>query len=219
MLIVFDGIDGAGKGAQIRRLLAFFRQNGILYKLHKYPTRKAKEAFAHLKGDLSVSPGRLADVFADDIMADRKKIEREIAAGFVVVCDRYLHSTLAYQGVKLGFAPLARRLSGIGAPCPDIVVLLDVPARKSGERKRAQKIPDRFEKDLAFLEKVRKNYLKEAREGFLSYKYAVVDAARGKDEVFSDVVLHVEPLVVKRMKNSSGNFSVVEHRRSTGMRK
>ena len=201
MLIVFEGIDGAGKGAQIRRLLAFFRQSGVRYKLHKYPTRKAKGAFSHLKGERDLAPGKLADVFADDIMGERKKIEREIASGFVVVCDRYLHSTLAYQGVKLGFAPLARRLAGIGAPCPDIVILMDIAAQKSGERKRQQKTPDRFERDLGFLGQVRRNYLREAREGFLAYKYAVVDASREKDEVFSEVVLHVEPLVVKRMGN------------------
>jgi len=202
MLIVFEGIDGSGKGGQIRRLLAFFRQNGIKYKLHKYPTKKAKEAFSHLSGEREVPPEKLADVFADDIVAERSKIEREISDGFVVVCDRYLHSTLAYQGVALGFAPLLRRLSGIDALVPDIVILLDVPARLSGERKRAQKTPDRFEKDIAFLEKVRANYLREAREGFLAYKYAVVDTSRARDEVFSDVVLHVEPLVVKRMERA-----------------
>jgi len=202
MLIVFEGIDGSGKGGQIRRLLAFFRQNEIKYKLHKYPTARAKEAFAHLKGTEDVPAERLADVFADDIVAERKQIEREISGGFVVVCDRYLHSTLAYQGVELGYPMLCRRLSGIDALVPDIVILLDVPARLSGERKKAQKTPDRFEKDVAFLEKVRANYLREAREGFLAYKYAVVDTARAKGEVFSDVVLHIEPLVVKRMKNS-----------------
>jgi dTMP kinase len=199
MLIVFEGIDGSGKGGQIGSLLAFFRQNGIKHKLHKYPTRRALEVFAHLKGEQDVAPERLADIFAEDIVGERKKIEREIESGFVVVCDRYLHSTLAYQGVEMGFAVLRRKLSGIDALVPDIVILLDVPARISGERKRQQKKPDRFEKDLAFLEKVRGNYLREAKEGFLAYKYAVVDASRAKGEVFSEVVLHVEPLVVKRM--------------------
>ena len=202
MLIVFEGIDGSGKGGQIRRLLAFFRQNGIRCRLHKYPTRKAKEAFAHLKGESDVAPERLADVFTDDIMEERRKIEREISDGFVVVCDRYLHSTLAYQGVELGYGKLAARLAGRDALVPDLVILLDVDARKSSERKRQQKAPDRFEKDVEFLGKVRANYLRSAREGFLAYKYAVVDAARAKGEVFSDVVLHVEPLVVKRMENS-----------------
>jgi dTMP kinase len=199
MLIVFEGIDGSGKDTQIKKLASFFRQNGIRYKLHKYPTRRAKEAFLHLSGEKSVAPERLADVFADDIADEKGKVEREIAAGFVVICDRYLHSTLAYQGVKLGYSKLAKKLSGRDVLTPDIVVLLDAPARQTGKRKRAQKAPDRFERDVSFLEKVRKNYLREAREGFLCYKYAIVDASREKGEVFSDVVLHVEPLVVKRM--------------------
>jgi len=219
MLLVFEGIDGSGKGGQIRRLLAFFRQNGIKYKLHKYPTKKAKEAFSHLKGEREVAPERLADVFADDIVEERGKIEREISEGFVVVCDRYLHSTLAYQGVEMGYGRLAARLSGRDALVPDLVILLDVDARKSSERKMRQKTPDRFEKDVEFLGKVRANYLREAREGFLAYKYAVVDSSRAKDEVFSDVVLHVEPLVVKRMKNSGRNFSVAERGRPAGMGK
>jgi dTMP kinase len=200
MLIVFEGIDGSGKNTQIGRLLLFFRQNGVRCRLHKYPTRKAKEALAHLAGESNVAPGRLADVFADDIASERAKIEREIASGFVVVCDRYLHSTLAYQGVGMGYGKLAARLAGRDALVPDLVVLLDVPARASAERKRGQKVPDRFERDAEFLEKVRENYLREAKEGFLAYKYAVVDAGRAKDEVFSDVVLHVEPLIVKRME-------------------
>ena len=200
MLIAFEGIDGSGKNTQIGKLLLFFRQNGVRFKLHKYPTRKAKEAFMHLSGESDVATERLADVFADDIASERAKIEREIADGFVVVCDRYLHSTLAYQGVGMGFAKLAKQLAGRDALVPDLVVLLDVPARASAERKRGQKAPDRFERDAEFLEKVRANYLREAKEGFLAYKYAVVDASRAADEVFSGVVLHVEPLVVKKMR-------------------
>ena len=199
MLIVLEGIDGSGKGGQIRRLLAFFRQSGVKCRLHKYPTKKAADAFAHLNGEKDVTPERLADIFADDIVDERRKIEQEITDGFVVVCDRYLHSTLAYQGVPIGFGKLAARLAGRDALVPDIVILLDLPARESAERKRQQKTPDRFEKDVVFLEKVRANYLREAREGFLAYKYAIVDASRAKDEVFSEVVLNVEPLVVKRI--------------------
>ena len=59
------------------------------------------------------------------------------------------------------------------------------------------------------MEKVRANYLREAREGFLAYKYAIVDASRAQDEVFSEVVLHVEPLVVKRMKKLQTTFSAI----------
>ena len=200
MLIVIEGIDGSGKNTQIRKLLAFLRRHRVKVKLHKYPTKKAKEVFAHLAGKKNVPAAKLAEVFADDIVAEQVKIRREISSGFVVICDRYLHSTLAYQGVKAGFGKLAHSLEGHGAQTPDLVILLDIPPKAGAGRKRRQKKPDRHERDVAFLSKVRKNYLRMAHDGFLSYKYSVVDASRAPDEVFSEVVTQVEPLIIKRIR-------------------
>ena len=199
MLIVFEGIDGAGKARQIRMLCSFFRQHKVKHKLHKYPTKKAKEVFAHLSGKKTVEPIKLAEIFAQDILDEKGKIEEEIADGFVVICDRYLHSTLAYQGVDIGFDKVMAMLEGKNALVPELVILLDLPAKVGAERKYSQKKPDRFEKDVMFLEKVRKNYLRIAKQEFCSYKFAVVDAARKPHEIFTDVICFVEPLVVKKM--------------------
>ncbi|VVC01301.1 Thymidylate kinase [uncultured archaeon] len=119
-------------------------------RLHKYPTKKAKEAFAHLLGRKTVAPMRLAEVFAGDIVQERGKIEQEIAAGFVVICDRYLHSTLAYQGVGAGFGKVGKMIAGLEALVPDLVILLDMDANQSAGRKRAQKRLGRLESDLLF---------------------------------------------------------------------
>jgi len=200
MLIVFEGIDGSGKDTQISMLLSFFHQHSVRYKLHKYPTRKAVDALAHLSGDKTVPPERLAKIFAHDIESERKRIEEEIAAGFVVVCDRYLHSTLAYQGVGAGYAKLKLELEGYGLNTPELVLLMDIGAFAAAKRKESQKEPDRHEKDVGFLAKVRENYLQMEREGFLSYKYAIVDASKPKDEVFTHVLAQVEPLIVKKME-------------------
>jgi dTMP kinase len=200
MLIVFEGIDGSGKNTQIRKLLSFFRQHRVAYKLHKYPTKKAKEAFAHLHGKANVPAERLARLFAGDILAERKKIKTEIAGGFAVICDRYLQSTLAYQGMKAGYGKLKARLEGSGALTPDLVILLDIRPSASFERKSRQKKPDRFESDLGFLSSVRANYLRMADEGFLSYKYSVIDASKKHEEVFTEVITQVEPLVIKEME-------------------
>ena len=200
MLIVFEGIDGSGKNTQIRRLLSFFRQHGVRYRLHKYPTRKAKEAFEHLGGKKTVPALRLARVFADDIMAGQESLRAEIASGFVVVCDRYLQSTLAYQGVEAGYGKLERKIGALGALVPDLVIMLDIDPAAGVGRKRKQKKPDRHEKDAALLVKVRGNYLRMDRECFLSYKYALVDASGQKDEVFSSVVAQVEPVVIAKLE-------------------
>ena len=201
MLIVFEGIDGSGKETQIRRLLRFFRQGGVKFRLRKYPTKRAREALSHLKGEKNLPAAELAGVFARDIIEDKPAMEREMQAGFVVVCDRYLHSTLAYQGVEAGFGELRRMLEGMGAPVPDLTIVLDVEAGVGAGRKAAQKAPDRFEKDVAFISKVRENYRRMEREHFLSYEYASIDSSRPEDEVFSQVVTSVEPLVAKLIKS------------------
>lgn len=200
MLIVFEGIDGSGKNTQIGKLLQFFRQNKICCRLHKYPTKKAKAVFAHLKGKKDVRAEKLADVFADDIMMEQAKLKRELSSGFVVICDRYLHSTLAYQGAKIGYGKVRGMLEPKHALSPDLVLLLDIDAEEGAKRKACHKKPDRFEKDVKYLGEVRKNYLREAKESFLCYRFAVVDGSRPSEEVFSEVVMYVEPLLTRKMK-------------------
>ena len=200
MLIVFEGIDGSGKGDQISRFVSFLRQKKVRYSLHKYPTRKANEALGHLSGEIEVPPAQLVRVFAKDIAAEQKIIERELADGKVVVCDRYLHSTLAYQSVALGFERLEKELAEYGVITPDFVVVLDIDEAESARRKGNQKTPDRFERDVAFLGKVRANYLREAKENYLAHKYAVVDASRAKDEVFSQIITQAEPFLTRKIE-------------------
>lgn len=199
MLIVFEGIDGTGKGSQIRMLRAFLRQHNVWHCLHKYPTKKAKEAFAHLEGKKSVPPLELARIFADDIVSEQKKIGEEIASGAVVICDRYLHSTLAYQAVGAGFETLLAKLPVGKVRTPDLVILLDIDANTSAQRKGAQKTPDRHESDIEFLSKVRANYIKMERQNFLAYKYAVINASEKPEEIFTHVLSQAEPLLVKKI--------------------
>ncbi|MCX8197754.1 MAG: dTMP kinase [Candidatus Micrarchaeota archaeon] len=198
MLIVFEGIDGSGKGIQVGMLSRFFRQSRIGHKVHKYPTRKAKEALQHLYGEKEVPACRLAEIFAQDMLKEQSKIMQEIRQGLVVVCDRYFHSTLAYQGASAGYGKVKKMLLESRAVVPELVLVMDIAAKEGAARKRSQKSPDRHERDVAFLEKVRKNYLRMAREGFLSYKYAVIDASKPKDEVFSHVLAQVEPIVARK---------------------
>lgn len=200
MLIVFEGIDGSGKGTQIRKLLSYLRQHGVAYRLHKYPTKRAKDAFAHLDGKKDVPAEKLAEIFADDIVSEQKRLQTEIDRGLVVICDRYLHSTLAYQGVKLGYAALRKKLDAKGALVSDLALILDIPSETGAGRKMGQKTPDRHEKDAGFLEQVRQNYLRMERDGFLSFKCVVVDAAREKDEIFSEIITQVEPLIIKKLE-------------------
>ncbi|MEM4348417.1 MAG: dTMP kinase [Candidatus Anstonellaceae archaeon] len=197
MLLAFEGIDGSGKGEQIRLLASYLRQKKIRYRIHKYPTKKAKQAFLHLKRKASIPADRLAEIFIKDIMAGQKKIEKELNAGFVVICDRYLHSTLAYQGVGVGYRGLRQMILSLGAHTPDLVFVLDLDPTIGKRRKFAQKALDRHENDVKFLAEVRKNYMKMVQDGFLSYGFAVLDASKPKEEVFASVLSHLEPMITR----------------------
>ncbi|MEM4554334.1 MAG: dTMP kinase [Candidatus Anstonellaceae archaeon] len=200
MLLAFEGIDGSGKGEQIRLLASYLRQKKIRYRIHKYPTKKAKQAFLHLRRKADIPSDQLADIFIHDIMGGQGKIKKELKAGFVVICDRYLHSTLAYQGVGMGYLRLKEKILGLSAQTPDLVFILDIDPAVGRSRKVVQKALDRHENDVKFLSLVRKNYMRMVQDGFLSYCFAVLDASKPKDEVFASVLAHLEPIIT-RMKS------------------
>lgn len=128
LLIVFEGIDGTGKSTQARRLGDWFEAQGREVVLGREPTngpwgRRLRE---------SADRGRLpADEELECFLNDRREhvsgtIAPALAAGKVVILDRYYFSSMAYQGSR-GFEPgEIRRLNEAFAPVPDLLILLDI---------------------------------------------------------------------------------------------
>ncbi|MBM3862377.1 MAG: dTMP kinase [Verrucomicrobia bacterium] len=128
MLIVFEGIDGTGKSTQARRLGDWFAEQGREVVLGREPTngpwgRRLRE---------SAERGRLPpDEELECFLNDRREhvsgtIAPALAAGKVVILDRYYFSSMAYQGSR-GFDPgEIRRLNEAFAPVPDLLILLDI---------------------------------------------------------------------------------------------
>jgi len=128
LFIVIEGIDGTGKSTQARRLGEWFAAQGRKVVLSREPTdgpwgTKLRE---------SAATGRLAP--EDELqyfLNDRRqhvaeKIAPALAAGHVVILDRYYFSTMAYQGAR-GFDPAEiRRLNEQFAPVPDLLLILDL---------------------------------------------------------------------------------------------
>ena len=112
----------------------------------------------------------------------KPRIDEALAAGAVVLCDRYQASSIAY-GEAFGLDPAwltdAQRL----LPQPDLTVLLDIAPATAAARKAANR--DTFERDLALLERVRASYRRQAASG----GWAVIDAERPPDEVEASVEL------------------------------
>jgi len=144
VFVVFEGIEGAGKSTQVRMLSEWLAARGVPHRLVREPGgTPVGEEIRRLMLDSQDLPAR-AELFlalaaraihVDEVLAPA------LAAGEVVVADRYELSTLAYQGYGRGL-PLdeVRRLNRLatGGLSPDVTVLLEVPVAVGEARRRAE---------------------------------------------------------------------------------
>ncbi|MFH1471023.1 MAG: dTMP kinase [Candidatus Micrarchaeota archaeon] len=190
-LICFEGIDGSGKGTQVRAMQGR-EPSSILftYPDKSWPIGRVISSF--LKKTVSLSPAHQFLLYLADIYKDQERIRAMLESGKTVVLDRYIFSTLAYQDasgfeIKRGVG-IAKEL---GFLPPDITFLIDIDPKTSVLRKRKQNNSlERFEKQR-FLARVRKNYLSLAKEKFLSKKWLVVDGRKGKADMAEEIRLLV----------------------------
>jgi dTMP kinase len=185
LFIVIEGIDGTGKSTQVKRLGEWLTAQGREVVLSREPTdgpwgKKVRE---------SAATGRLSP--EDELqyfLKDRRQhveelIAPSLAAGKVVILDRYYFSTMAYQGAR-GFDPgEIRRKNEVFAPVPDLLLIMDLDVNSALERIGARgDTANEFEK--------REN-LERCREIFLSLKdenfVRVIDTRGTLDEVAARV--------------------------------
>ena len=118
----------------------------------------------------------------------RPSIERELAQGTILVCDRYVASSIAYgetQGLDASWLRDVQR----HLPKPDLTFLLDIAPEVSARRKTTDR--DKYERDLALLARVRESYLRQAAAG----GWVRLDADRDRAAVAADVFEAVRPLL------------------------
>ena len=201
--IVFEGIDGAGKTTQIKRLASQLEEQGtecfITAEPTTYPTGKQiREA---LSGRLEVTALQMAEMFACDREIhnthDDDGINACLAGGKTVISDRYYYSSLAYQGAALGYDTVARlNLDNPNIRRPDLCVFLDLTPERSLERIGARAdVPTEIYENREYLEKTRKMFfdtferLKARGENII-----IIDAYGTPDEVakrISDAVMPI----------------------------
>jgi dTMP kinase len=186
--IVLDGPEGAGKSTQVERLIQRLRQMGRRATAVRDPgSTPVSERIREVLLDKRLPEMDVrTEVFL--YMASRAEMVARIIrpaldVGLTVVSDRFVSSTVAYQGAAGGVDPsLIWDLGRIacGGIEPDLTVILDLPVDAGFGRIRRER--DRIEsKDRAYHEKVRQGFLAMARER--PEKFAVVDATQPPDEV------------------------------------
>ena len=196
LFVTFEGSEGCGKSTQIRRLAAWIESQGM----HCLTTREpggtpAGDEIRHLlqhapQGHGLVPEAELFLFAASRAQHVREVIEPALAAGHVVISDRFHDSTEVYQGVARKLDPaMTRTVNGfaIGATRPDVTFLLDMDASEGLARLASRGRPaDRMESEpLAFYQAVREGYLRAAREE--PARFAVLDATRSEKELAGEI--------------------------------
>ncbi|QFG67609.1 dTMP kinase [Ornithinimicrobium pratense] len=198
--VAFEGGDGAGKSTQSRLLGQWLTDQGYAVRHTREPGgtglgRQVRELLLHGE-DGSVSPRAEALLFAADRAHHVASVVRPaLQGGGVVLTDRYLDSSVAYQGAAraLGHDEV-RKLSmwAVEGLVPDLTVLLDVSAREG--RARRGEVHDRLEREADdFHDRVRQGFLDlAARE---PERYLVLDASRPAAELAGQIQQRVAELL------------------------
>jgi dTMP kinase len=198
ILIVIEGIDGAGKSTQARLLLRKLRAGGFNAVSYREPTRGkwGREIKKLARRSDSISPEEELALFVKDREENvRKNLRPALSRRKIVILDRYYFSTMAYQGAK-GIDPARiKRANERFAVKPDLVFVLDIEAGKGLGRIRHRK-----RKDLLF---ERKKYLARVRkifQGLRGRKFVHLDASRPRLEISEDIAAGVLRLLRKRRR-------------------
>ena len=190
--IVLDGPEGCGKTTQVQRLVARLREEGRQATAVRDPgSTPVSERIREVLLDR-----RLPDMDARTelflYMASRSEMVARIVrplleGGLVVVSERFVSSSVAYQGFAGGIEPALIWEMGrvaTGGIEPDLTILLDLEIEAGFSR--IARARDRMEsKDRAYHEKVRQGFLRMARER--PDRFVVVDASRAPDAVARDI--------------------------------
>ncbi|MDO3412926.1 dTMP kinase [Saccharibacillus sp. CPCC 101409] len=205
--IVLEGPDGSGKTTQIGKIEAYLRERGVDYISTREPggvqvAEKIRSVILDVDNDMSGLTECLLYAAARREHLIRKVIPA-LEAGKVVICDRYIMSSLSYQGYgrELGGAVLDINKRAINVNgkeyWPDRNLYLDVTPEVGLQRihaKHAQREINRLDlEEEDFHRRVREGYLNLTRE--YAGQFVTIDASQSEEHVFADIKEVIENLL------------------------
>ena len=191
LLIAFEGLDQSGKQTQTELLRDRLVEAGRQVRLLSFPAYETPIG-SEIRTALDGARDWAADVMQLLYIANRYEarplIEHDLAQGTILLCDRYMASSVAYgeaQGLEASWLRDVQR----HLPQPDLTFLLDIAPDVSARRKAIDR--DKYERDLVLLAGVRESYLRQAASG----GWVRLDADRDRAAVAGDVFDAVKRLL------------------------
>ncbi|MFZ8864184.1 MAG: dTMP kinase [Thermocrinis sp.] len=196
-LISLEGIDGSGKSTQARKLYEFLKEEGYEVSLYRDPgstplAEQIREVIINYAMD-PITELLLFESARSSLVWE--KIFPDLTSGKIVIVDRFIDSTTAYQGygreINLGTVSILNHIATRGRK-PDLTFILNLPLELALQRLKEQKT--KFEEP---------NYLKRVRDGYLQIFYSekerdirLIDASRSEEEVFEEI----KAITLERLK-------------------
>lgn len=198
--ITFEGSEGCGKSTQSRMLLEYLQKKGIPVKLMREPggvaiSEKIRTILLDKTNSAMNKECETLLYMAARAQVVEEVIVPELEKGTILLCDRFLDSTVAYQGYGCGVSVEA--ILAIGAfaargAAPDVTFLLDLDTEEGLRRRGSER--DRIElRSREYHDRVRAGYLEMARA--TPRRMVVIDGRLTKEEIFGRIRERVEALL------------------------
>jgi dTMP kinase len=183
-LIVFEGLDQSGKQTQAELLRVWLKKEGHRARLVSFPdygTSIGEEIARALQGERDYGPEVMQLLYVANRYERKPDLQRWIDGGLILVCDRYLASSIAY-GEAQGLDPLWLEEIQKFLPRPSLTFMLDIEPETAVQRKAVDR--DRYERDLEMQMRVRDSYRRQAA----AEQWVVLDGERSKQAIAADVI-------------------------------
>lgn len=200
--ITIEGTDGSGKSTQVELLMDYLRKKGADVIFTREPggtqiSEKIREIILDVDNSEMTGITEALLYAAARSQHVEEKIIPALEAGKIIICDRFVDSSIAYQGAARGLG--AEKIMGINEAAlhgimPDMTLFFDLSPEKGILRKKNERALDRLEKEkMDFHEKVYEGYKNLCKK--YPERIKPIDADRSIDEVHSEVIEVIDGLL------------------------
>ena len=193
--ITFEGCEGVGKSRQIKMLEEYLKTNGISYLLTREPggTPVSEQIRSVILDGRNVAMADECEALlyaAARVQLLKETIKPKLDQGALVFCDRYIDSSLAYQGYARGLGvEFVEKINDYAIKnfMPDYTIFLNLPPEQAFKRKGGVDKKDRLElSGMKFHEDVYKGYLQLAKR--YPERFIVIDASGEKEQTHDKII-------------------------------